>query len=94
MFKTAFWLVAHIVYDLSILDAIRVEIQPALTGDQVDHRYLVEHCPHLDSLFSEVLRLRMASPMVRDIAVTSAIGGKTVRAGSRVLVSPGAVCLS
>ncbi|RAH68512.1 cytochrome P450 [Aspergillus aculeatinus CBS 121060] len=90
MFKTAFWLVAHIVYDPSIQDAIRVEIQPALTGDQVDHQYLVEHCPHLDSLFSEVLRLRMASPMVRDIAVTSAIGGKTVRAGSRVLISPGA----
>ncbi|KAL4976055.1 cytochrome P450 [Aspergillus desertorum] len=94
MYKMAFWLVAHILHDAALFDAITAEIRPAVVletagrgqGIRIDHRYLSEQCPKLDSLFSEVLRLTMTAPMARDVAETTTVGGRQLRAGNRVLV--------
>ncbi|KAL4935326.1 cytochrome P450 [Aspergillus oleicola] len=89
MFKTAFWVVSCILDDPTLVEAITEEIRPAaaLGPDDVriDHHYLSEKCPKLDSLFGEVLRLTMTSPMARDVVSTTTIGGRQLREGRRVL---------
>ncbi|KAL4770179.1 cytochrome P450 [Aspergillus nidulans var. acristatus] len=94
MYKMTFWLVAHILHDAALVDAITAEIRPAVTvmatGQEqrieIDHHYLSEQCPKLDSLFSEVLRLTMTAPMARDVSETTTVGGRRIREGNRVLV--------
>jgi cytochrome P450 len=94
MYKMTFWLVAHILHDAALVDSITAEIRPAVTvmatGQEqrieIDHHYLSEQCPKLDSLFSEVLRLTMTAPMARDVSETTTVGGRRIREGNRVLV--------
>lgn len=88
MYKLCFWLVAHLLSNQALLRAITLEIQPAIDPQTqaVDHTYLTENCPMLDSLYSEVLRLTVSSPMARIVSSTSTIGGKTLKEGNQVLV--------
>ncbi|KAL4796710.1 putative cytochrome P450 [Aspergillus venezuelensis] len=88
MYKLSFWLLAHILHDRALLKAITTEILPAVDPQTqaVNHTYLTENCPLLDSLYSEVLRLVVTSPMTRYVSETSTIGGKTLREGSKVLI--------
>ncbi|KAL4959538.1 cytochrome P450 [Aspergillus stella-maris] len=88
MYKLSFWLLAHILYDKPLLEAIATEIRPAFNPQtkSVDHTYLTEKCPLLDSLYSEVLRLVVTSPMTRYVSETSTVGGKVLREGSKVLI--------
>ncbi|KAL3431349.1 putative cytochrome P450 [Aspergillus tetrazonus] len=94
MYKMTFWLVAHILHDAALADAITAEIRPAVgvmtIGQEqkieIDHHYLSEQCPKLDSLFSEVLRLTLTAPMARDVSETTTVGGRRLREGNRVLV--------
>jgi cytochrome P450 len=68
------------------METIRSEILPAVSGETVNDKYLTEKCPHLESLFSEVLRLTTLSPLVRDVMETDTIGGKTLRGGNKIMV--------
>ncbi|KAL4947593.1 putative cytochrome P450 [Aspergillus filifer] len=90
MFKTAFWVVSCILDDPTLVEAITEEIRPAIAlgpdDVRIDHHYLSEKCPKLDSLFNEVMRLTMTSPMVRDVVSTTTIGGRQLRQGRRVLI--------
>ncbi|KAL3475751.1 putative cytochrome P450 [Aspergillus californicus] len=88
MYKLSFWLLAHILCNPDLLRSITLEIQPAINPQTqaVDHTYLTENCPMLDSLYSEVLRLVVTSPMTRQVSATSTIGGKTLKEGSKVLI--------
>ncbi|PWY94542.1 putative cytochrome P450 [Aspergillus sclerotioniger CBS 115572] len=90
VFKTTFWVVAYILDDPALVEAITTEIHPAVTrgpqGVTIHHHYLSEKCPKLDSLFSEVLRLTMTSPMARDIVSPATIGSRRLREGRRVLI--------
>ncbi|KAL4932112.1 cytochrome P450 [Aspergillus undulatus] len=88
MYKLCFWLVAHLLSNAALLRSISLEIQPAINPQTqaVDHTYLTENCPILDSLYSEVLRLIVTSPMTRHVSSTSTIGGKTLKEGSKVLI--------
>ncbi|KAL4872533.1 hypothetical protein BDV12DRAFT_193251 [Aspergillus spectabilis] len=89
-FKSAFWLVAHILHDPTLAEVIADEVWPAVAletqGIKIDHHYLSESCPKLDSLYSEVLWLTMTSPMVRDVVSTTIIGGQQLREENKVLV--------
>ncbi|KAL4766752.1 cytochrome P450 [Aspergillus nidulans var. acristatus] len=88
MYKLSFWLVAHILSDSDLLSSIILEIEPAIDRQTqaVDHTYLTENCPMLESLYSEVLRLIVTSPMTRQVSSTSTVGGKTLKEGSKVLI--------
>ncbi|KAL4946606.1 cytochrome P450 [Aspergillus oleicola] len=88
MYKLSFWLLAHILSDQSLRDSITTEIQPAIDPQTqvVGHTYLTENCPILDSLYSEVLRLIVTSPMTRYVSATSTVGNKTLKEGSKVLI--------
>ncbi|KAL5337981.1 putative cytochrome P450 [Aspergillus crustosus] len=88
MYKMCFWLVAHILSNPDLLRSITLEIQPAvnLQTREIDHTHLTENCPVLDSLYSEVLRLIVTSPMTRQVSTTTTIGGKTLKKGNNVLI--------
>ncbi|KAK5997452.1 Cytochrome P450 monooxygenase calL-like protein [Cladobotryum mycophilum] len=86
IYKVAFWTIAHLVYDPYLLDSIRAEVTPAIKDRQLDESYLVEKCPLLESLLSEVLRLTVATALVRDVVAPTHIRGKTLQPGSKILV--------
>lgn len=86
IYKVGFWTLAHLAYEPTLLNTIRSEVQPAVKGGQLDERYLSENCTLLDSLISEILRLTVASALVRDVVAPTNIGGKTLLPGSKVLV--------
>ncbi|KAL4949267.1 putative cytochrome P450 [Aspergillus filifer] len=88
MYKLSFWLLAYILHDKSLLESMTAEIRPAVNPktQTVDHTYLTDNCPILDSLYSEVLRLVVTSPMTRYVSETSTVGGKTLKEGSKVLI--------
>lgn len=86
MYKTSFWLLSYLVHDSALLESIRSEILPATQKNRIDHRYLTEHCPYLDSVFNEAMRLTMRSPLVRNVSETAVLGGKTLRSGNMVMV--------
>ena len=46
----------------------------------------MDHCPKLEALFFEVLRISTASASVRNVISPTKIGGKTLRPGHRLLI--------
>jgi cytochrome P450 len=87
IYKVAFWAIAHIAYDPQLLADIRAEVMPALKDSKVDELYLAEHCPRLVSFISEILRLTVASALVREIVAPTTIGGKQLLPGNKLLVN-------
>ncbi|KAL4808792.1 putative cytochrome P450 [Aspergillus unguis] len=88
MYKLSFWLLAHILHNAALLNDVSLEVKPAFNPETrvVDHTYLTESCPRLDSLYSEVLRLVVSSPMTRQVTADTAIGDVTVPKGAKVLI--------
>ncbi|KAF2874575.1 cytochrome P450 [Massariosphaeria phaeospora] len=86
LYKVAFWAVSFMAHDQSLLESIRTEILPVVRGEKIDESYLYEKCPELKSLIVEVMRVTIASGLVRDVIAPTVVGGKTLMPGSRVLV--------
>jgi hypothetical protein len=87
IYKVAFWTIAHIAYDPKLLADLRSEIIPALKNGKLDELYLAEKCPKLESLISEILRLTVASALVREIVAPTTVANKQLLPGSKLLVS-------
>ena len=87
-YRMCFWLVAHVIYEPSLISTIRQEIGPAIKGGKLDINYLVEdqNCPVLNATFNEVLRYTGASTSGRVVLAPTEIGGKTLYPGARILV--------
>lgn len=68
------------------MEEIRTETSKATSNDAVEVMELMDHCPKLQALFFEVLRITTASASVRRIISPTKIGGKTLRPGNRVLI--------
>lgn len=86
VYKTSFWMMAYILHDPVLLANIRAETAPGIVNNKANIKYLVESCPRLESLFSEVLRLYMSSAFMRYVSETTTIGGKIVRKGNKCMV--------
>lgn len=82
-----FWTIAHLVYDEQLLENIRMEVMPAFKDGKLDEAYLAQHCPTLESLINEMLRLTVASALVREVIAPTIVGDKHLRPGSKLLVS-------
>ncbi|CAH0021759.1 unnamed protein product [Clonostachys rhizophaga] len=72
VYKAAFWALAHILL-------------PAYREGRVDTSYL-DKCPLLESLLDEVLRLTVATALLRNVISPSALRDVTIPPGSKVLV--------
>lgn len=86
LYKLTFWLVSHLAQDSSLLDQIRAEVLPAVQEEQVDETYLLEKCPKLSSIISETLRLTVTSSLARVILEPTAVGGKLLSPGNKIMV--------
>jgi hypothetical protein len=87
VYKVAFWTLAHIVYDASLLERIRIELESAVKDDtQVDEPHLAQHCPLLESLIGEVSRLTVASSLGRDVVTPTLVRDKILQPGNKLLV--------
>lgn len=85
-YKVAFWALAYVMYDPELLVAIREEVAGAFKEGGYDEKYIAENCHHLNSLVNEVLRLSVASPLVRDVVAPTHVGDKVLKPGSKVMV--------
>lgn len=73
------------MHNPTLLDIIRQETKPGIINDVPCEEYLTEKCPRLESIFYEVLRLYTGSTLMRQVLSPTIIGGKTLRAGNRVM---------
>jgi len=85
VYKVAFWMLAYLVREPTLMTSLRAEILPAVHDDTVDEQYL-DNCTELEAFFNEVLRLTVTAPMGRVITESTIIGGKLLRKGNRVMV--------
>ncbi|KAL8935169.1 MAG: hypothetical protein Q9216_005555 [Gyalolechia sp. 2 TL-2023] len=87
-YKMCFWLLAHTIFDRSLLASIRMEIAPAVKGGKIDINYLVDEarCPILNAAFNEALRYTSAATSGRVVISPTSVGGKMLYPGARVLM--------
>ena len=85
-YRVCFWMLAHIFHSPSLHSTIKAEIAPSLgQGGSVDSLYITANCPHLDSLWSEILRLTNASSGLRTVLEPTQIGTKLLNPGNMVM---------
>ncbi|KAK6827599.1 cytochrome P450 [Apiospora arundinis] len=88
VYKAAFWTIAYLLYEPSLVERIRSEIAPAVEDGQVqDEAFLSGSCPLLDSLMSESFRLTIASSLSREVVGPTPVKDKILQPGS-VLMFP------
>lgn len=95
--KAAFWIMAHPLSNTSLLNSIRAEsfsaIAPTTSSPEsssspvtIDHKYLLNSCPHLNSLFNEVLRVTSNSANIREVLAPTLIGSKVIPTGMKLFI--------
>ena len=57
-----------------------------MIDDTPNVNYLIDHCPRLEAVFLEVLRLKMSSSLMRHITAPTIIGDKILQKGHNVMV--------
>lgn len=85
-FKLCFWVLSYLLHDAKLLEAIRAETAQTFSNDAVELDQLMNHCPKLEAVFSEVMRLTAASASLRKVVGPTRIGNKILRPGNRILV--------
>ena len=53
---------------------------------KIDHQHLLDHCPHLNSAFNEILRLTSTPANVREVVAPATIGGKSLTPGMKIFI--------
>ncbi|PQE22380.1 cytochrome P450 protein [Rutstroemia sp. NJR-2017a WRK4] len=86
VYKAAFWIIAYLVHDQSLLARIREEVAPAVKGESVNLNHLTENCPRLESLFNEVLRVNSAGALAREVIAPTLFAGKMLRKGTKLMI--------
>lgn len=82
----SFWVISHLLYDDRLLANIKTEMSSAFRKETLDLNQLLERCPRLDSVYNEILRLKTGPVGSRNVESDVIVGGKTLRAGHRVLM--------
>ncbi|KAK7959419.1 uncharacterized protein PG986_004273 [Apiospora aurea] len=87
--KSVFWVLTYLIYNPSLLAAYREETDKAFDGDSlVDPFYIQDpqHCPLVDAVWHETLRIAGWSASIRLITQDTVVGGKRMPKGHRVIV--------
>ncbi len=88
-YKMAFWLLAHIIFNPSLLSSIREEMAPAIKSQDIDIEFLVSetHCPLINATFNETLRYTSAATSGRVVLAPTTIGNHHILyPGAKVLM--------
>ena len=86
MHKVTFWIFAYLSHRPQLLQSIREETSPGVVNDTPNVAYLTEKCPQLEAIFLEVLRLVMASSLMRQVIEPTMIGEKVLEKGNNAMV--------
>ena len=85
-YPVCLWMLAYIFHSPSLHTTIKAEMAPSLgQGESVDSLHITANCPHLDSLWSEILRLTNASSVLRTVLQPTKIGTKLLSSGNMVM---------
>lgn len=95
--KLAFWVLSYTLYHPHLQAGILTETKAAIHpedaqggggggGGGLDVDYLTTHCPLLDAVFNETLRLVAASTSIRNVIAPTSIGSKLLLPNSRLLM--------
>lgn len=80
-------MMAHILYDPTLLATLREEISLAVSqGTEALEYRLEQQCPQLRAVYFEALRLTSSSSTVRDVQRQTEIGDKVLRTGANILI--------
>lgn len=87
-YKLCFWVLTYILHDSSLFTAIRGEAISAVRSSTSpnDLANSLEQCKSINAVFHETLRMTSSSMSVRNVLEPVTIGGKYLRAGTKVLV--------
>ena len=86
MHKVTFWMFAYLSHHPQLLKLIREETSPGVVNNTPNVAYLTEKCPRLEAAFLEVLRLVMASSLMRQVIEPTMIGEKILEKGNNAMV--------
>ena len=82
----AFWVLAHIISDERLHDAVKQEVNAAWKSEQLDIKFLCANSPILDDTFHECLRLKAGAMMGRKVEAPTRIGNKWLKPGASILI--------
>lgn len=82
----SFWVLAHIVTDERLRDAVKKEVNAAWNSEQLDIKFLCANAPVLDDTFHECLRLKAGAMMGRKVQEPTLIGNKWLKPGASILI--------
>jgi len=88
VYKMCFWMLAFILYDQKLFEAISNEVTQSFRDGKpnMDHLLNKKECPHLDSVYTELLRLSNMPTGARTVESDLEIGGKTLQIGRKLLM--------
>ena len=86
--KVCFWLISYLLQDRELLELVHEETKPAISHGSagLDVHHLVDHCPRLDGLFQETMRMTAFSASVRLITEDTKIGDSVLYKGKRMII--------
>ncbi|KAL8864053.1 MAG: hypothetical protein Q9198_010128, partial [Flavoplaca austrocitrina] len=79
--NAAFWVLAHILFDERLREAVKEEVNTAWESEHLDVKFLCANSPMLDGTFHECLRLAAGAMMGRKVLATTRIGDKILKPG-------------
>ena len=81
-------MLAYILHDPELYDALVQEIQPAFDNDAKtpNAQYLSERCTRMNAAWNETIRMSAFSASVRHVTEDTVIGGKLLRKGGRLMI--------
>lgn len=81
-------MICHLLHNASLIDILRAETSAAFgpEGTLTNLSHLHQHCPTLDAVWNETMRLTGAAASVRTVTADTVIGGRTLRAGNRLII--------
>lgn len=84
--NTAFWVLAHILFDEQLRKAVKEEVNAAWKSEHLDIKSLSANATVLNRTFHECLRLKAGAMMGRKVLTPTRIGNKMLKQGGMVLI--------
>lgn len=85
-YRSAFWTLAYVLHDQSLVGALREEIAPVFAQGTTNLGSRIEGCRLLESVYLKSLRLSSSSATIRNVQNTTTIGDFTLQKGINILV--------
>jgi len=81
-----FWVLAFMLYDQKLFETISKEVSQSFHDGKPDIEYLLKECPHLESVYMELLRIANMPAGARTVESKVEIGGKELQPGNNLLM--------